>query len=224
MAQGMTHCGRSGDVATALEWIANFCPNSITYLVGFSLGAVIALNLAAEIGSRPCGKLAGVLAVGPAVDLTANRRHFDTLLGRPYDRFFVRQLWRQLLRRAARHPNSLPLSLSRRPRCLYEFDEWITAPLGGFASADEYYELTSPAPKLQGIIVPTLILAAEDDPVVCIEPLKRCCRSSSVEVMMTRSGGHLGYVAAGRHDPDRRWLDWRVVEWILGRGDAVKVT
>jgi hypothetical protein len=37
-------------------------------------------------------------------------------------------------------------------------------------------------------------------------------------VEITRSGGHLGFIGAAGVDTDRRWLDWRTVDWVLGHG------
>ena len=42
----------------------------------------------------------------------------------------------------------------------------------------------------------------------------------NVELRMTDHGGHLGFVGRGGIDPDRRWMDWRVVDWILARDRA----
>lgn len=220
LARGPTHCGRSGDAAAALERIAQLCPDSPTVLVGFSLGGAIALNLVAELGDARCGNLAAVLAVCPPVDLPANSIHFERWIARLYDHFFARRLWRQVLRRAERFPDARPVDLSRRPRRLRQVDEWVTAPLGGFASADEYYRLASAGPKLTRVEVPTVILAAEDDPVVPAELLRRFDTSATVRIVITPSGGHLGYIGRPNGDPDYRWLDWRVVDWVTGRLEA----
>jgi predicted alpha/beta-fold hydrolase len=32
---------------------------------------------------------------------------------------------------------------------------------------------------------------------------------------MTRHGGHLGFIGQPGIDPDRRWMDWRTIEWLL---------
>jgi predicted alpha/beta-fold hydrolase len=36
----------------------------------------------------------------------------------------------------------------------------------------------------------------------------------SVSVHIAEHGGHLGYVAGKTADPDRRWMDWRVIDWL----------
>jgi predicted alpha/beta-fold hydrolase len=223
LAQGTTHCGRWADAAAAVELVARLAPGSPTALVGFSLGGTIALNLAAELGAAACGNLVGLLAICSPIDLHAGKRRLDEPTGRPYDRHFVRALWPMTLRQMRGRADLPAVDWSRPPRRIHEFDHQITAPLAGFASADDYYTRTSPGPRLTEICLPTTILAAADDPVVPIRPLQQARRSDAVEVFITRHGGHLGFIGRRGVDPDRRWLDWRVVEWVLsavGRGGA----
>jgi uncharacterized protein len=214
LARGTTHCGRWADAASAIGFVAREAPGSPTTLVGFSLGGTIALNMVGESGSASCGNLVGVLAVCPPIDLHSVKRRFDAPTGRAYDRHFVSELWRKTVRRMQGWDELRSIDWSRRPRRLREFDALVTAPLAGFASVDDYYTLTSPGPRLSSIRVPTTILAAADDPVVPSEPLEQARHSDAVEVFITQHGGHLGYVGRLADDPDRRWLDWRVVEWV----------
>ena len=37
----------------------------------------------------------------------------------------------------------------------------------------------------------------------------------NVTVCMTEHGGHLGFIGRGSADADNRWMDWRVVDWLL---------
>ncbi len=216
LARGTTHCGRWADGAAAIEFVARQAPASPTALVGFSLGGTIVLNLAGELGAASCGNLVGVMAVCAPIELHSVKLKFETRGGRPYDRFFVGMLWQKTLRRMRGRDEFRTVDWSRRPHRLREFDALITAPLGGFASVDDYYTRTSPAPRLSAIRLPTTIVAAADDPVVPTEPLERAQHGSAVEVVVTQHGGHLGYVGRRGGDPDRRWLDWRVVEWVEG--------
>jgi hypothetical protein len=93
-------------------------------------------------------------------------------------------------------------------------DEMVTAPEGGFLSADDYYEKCSPGPKLAAICQPVTIVSSEDDPVVPIGPLLRSPLSSSIELITTARGGHLGFMSRRNGDPDFRWLDWRILDWL----------
>jgi predicted alpha/beta-fold hydrolase len=35
---------------------------------------------------------------------------------------------------------------------------------------------------------------------------------AALSVHLTDSGGHLGFIGRGGTDPNRRWMDWRVVD------------
>ncbi len=109
------------------------------------------------------------------------------------------------------------VEFARRPRGIYEFDDAFTAPVCGYGTADNYYRQASSLQLLPSINLPTLILAAEDDPLVLAEPLRKARLSSSTWLHLLRHGGHLGFLSRRGADPDRRWMDWRIVEWVAVR-------
>lgn len=214
LAKLPTHTGRSADIVAALHYIAELYPDATTSLLGFSLGGSQTLNMLAEAGEIRIGNLERSFVVCPPLNLPAVERHFQTPLGRFYDKFFVRLLWKQILDRWKLFPEIAPDIIPRQPSRLREIDDMVIAPSGGFKSADDYYEKTSPGPKLATIRQPVTILSSEDDPVVPAGPLLELPVSSSVKVVTTRHGGHLGFLACRNGDPDRRWLDWRIIEWL----------
>lgn len=73
-----THCGRSGDVAAALRFIAKRYPESPTFAIGFSLGGCLTLNMLAEAGRSRVGNLVRALAICPPIDLFAVEKRFDS--------------------------------------------------------------------------------------------------------------------------------------------------
>ena len=73
----------------------------------------------------------------------------------------TRTAYRQSLR-----PDLYEAGRELRPRTLREWDEMITAPYGGYVSGAEYYERSSAGPHVAAIRLPTLLLAAEDDPLI----------------------------------------------------------
>ncbi|MGE3408872.1 MAG: YheT family hydrolase [Pirellulales bacterium] len=212
------HSGRSEDAGAALRFIACLCPGSPASLIGFSLGGNIALKLMGEVGRQPIGGLDSCLAVCPPIDLMACALRLRRLDNRLYDRHFVRLLMRQIGRRPQLVPDAAMVDFARPPRRLMEFDNMFTAPVSGFGDVENYYRLCSSAQFLPRIQRPTKIIASRDDPLIPSEPFEQSPRSSHVELQMTDGGGHLGFIAGRNSDPDRRWLDWRVVEWVMGRG------
>ena len=209
-----THCGRSGDVAAALRYIAGCYPDAPTFAIGFSLGGCLTLNLLAEMGETRVGNLVRSLAICPPIDLFAVERRFNSPGGRPYDKFFVAKLWKQITDRWRRFPETAPAILPRQPKRLRQIDETVIAPSGGFTGADDYYQKTQPGPKLAAVSQPVLIIAAEDDPIVPTAPLFEYEHGAGVQIAVVPRGGHLGFIASANGDPDKRWLDWRIIEWI----------
>ncbi|MEM9704397.1 MAG: hypothetical protein AAF907_18290, partial [Planctomycetota bacterium] len=61
-------------------------------------------------------------------------------------------------------------------------------------------------------------LTAADDPLVPAEVVRSLEPGPGVRTHVASGGGHLGYVAQSPRgdnpDPDRRWIDWRVVDWL----------
>jgi predicted alpha/beta-fold hydrolase len=209
------HSGRSDDAGAAVEEIGRLCPGSPTTLLGFSLGGNIALKLLGEAAQRLPQNLDSGIAVGPPIDLVSCVEALRTPLGRIYDRYFTRMLLRRIAERKRLLPDAVTAEFHRPPRSLREFDELFTAPICGFGTAENYYRQCSAAQFLPRIRVPTWILAAHDDPMVPSGPLESAARSPSIRLHMTDRGGHIGYLARPGIDPDRYWMDWRIVEWVL---------
>jgi predicted alpha/beta-fold hydrolase len=202
----------SDDVSAALRYIARLCPHSPISLVGFSLGGNLALKLAGEAGDCPPAGLDSVVAVAPPIDLVQCSQNIQRGLNWLYDRSFVLSLHRNLRERKAHLPERL--DPSNLPPRLYQFDDQITAPLNGFADAEQYYRRSSAGPRLADVRVRTLIITAEDDPIVPASMFRKFHLSPHVRLHVTRHGGHLGFIGRAGEDPDHRWLDWRVVQAI----------
>ncbi len=214
------HSGRSDDAATALRYLGSLCPGSPVTLIGFSLGGNIALKLAGESGHNPPANLERVMAVSPPCDLSACSAWISRLRNRGYDRYFADLLRKQIIARQTKAPHVVSVEFARRPKQLREIDDWFTAPVCGFGTADNYYRTCSSAPLLADIRIPTLIVTAADDPLVQPDAVQIARRSSSVSLLVPRHGGHLGFIGSARTtDPDRRWIDWRIVEWVFADSD-----
>jgi hypothetical protein len=96
-------------------------------------------------------------------------------------------------------------------------DDRITAPHFGFHGAEHYYRTQSANQFLDRIRVPTLFIAAQDDPFVPFRiydhPAFR--QNPCLELIATEHGGHQGFLAKGR---PRLWLDHAIMEWIGAHG------
>jgi predicted alpha/beta-fold hydrolase len=108
------------------------------------------------------------------------------------------------------------------PRSIREWDEAITAPYGGYASADEYYARSSAGPYVSSLERRVLILTAQDDPLVPAASVARwpLPPSGVVEREITRTGGHVGFVAK-TPAPGRFWAAERAMRFLAGGDGSV---
>ncbi len=215
LARKPYNAGRSDDALAAVREIIRLCPGSPLAVVGFSLSANILLKLLGEDPTILPPELDRAIAVNPPVDLATSVKALDRPLARMYDRHFVKLLCRQVEQRSQRFPDE-PFLFSRKPRRLIEFDDWFTAPMSGYGNAANYYARCSAAQFVPDIKVETLILTAADDPLVPVHQFENLALPESVHMHIAPAGGHLGYLSRNGSDPDRRWMDWRVVEWVTG--------
>lgn len=208
------HSGRSDDLDAAMAAIRNLCPGSEIMLVGFSLGGNVALKWLGEAATA--ANVSRAVAVCPPVCLASSVKRLGKGLGRWYNHYFTRVCIQHVRRRQLVRPDAIVPDnwFKRLPRTLQEFDETFTAPVCGFASAADYYQRCSAQPKLASISVPTLIVAAQDDPLIPFRSLVEAPLSTSTELRSSKHGGHLGFL--GRGGPG--WLDRQVMRWLLPAG------
>jgi len=219
IARKTYHSGLTGDLRAVAGWIAARAPGSPIALVGFSLGGNLVLKLASEAAEQTVSGLDCVLAANPPIDLAACCRQMQRPENRVYDRNFVRLLRREVARLHAAFPELGPVDLARA-QSVYEFDELYTAPRHGFAGADDYYARSSAGPLIGSIVVPGLVVHAEDDPFIPAEPFRAVEFPAHLALELITSGGHLGYVSRMRWQGDRRWLDARLAAWLVARWGA----
>lgn len=218
LAQHPGHAGRSEDASAAIEALHELCPQSPCSIIGFSLGGNITLKLLGESGSQPPANLDSAVAVAPPIDLVCCGENIDRGFNRIISRTFARTLLRFVRERRQFIAGLSDVKLAPAPRSVVDFDDRVTAPLSGFDSVWDYYRKCSSLPRLNEIALPTLIITAQDDPVIPFEMFERADLSRTTTLVATPQGGHVAHYAARGSDPDRWWLDWRIIEWIRHQG------
>ena len=198
------HAGRSADLAAALQSARLRAPAAKHVIVGFSLSGSIGLLLASD---PELPQPDGILAVNPPVDLADCVTALGSGVNRLYERHFMQNLTKRLETLAREGVVQVPEGREWR-RSLWAFDDLVTAPLAGFAGAEEYYRGCSTWNRLSEISTPTVIFSSKDDPLVRVETLRSAVSSASEQVFLhlENSGGHVGYV--GR---DGNWLSDAVI-------------
>ena len=207
------HSGKTADLRAVVARLARRASGSPIALVGFSLGANLALKLAGEAADDPVPGLDCVVAANPPLDLAASCEHIGGRPNRIYDRNFLRHLRAEVARLHAAFPDLDPIDLAGA-RSLREFDEQYTAPRNGFLHAADYYARSSAGPLVPRIEVPGLVIHAEDDPFIPVGPFRSIAFPPRLALELIPQGGHLGYLSREPWCGDRRWLDARICTWL----------
>ncbi len=211
------HQGDTADLRYLLHLLRAREPDVFLAVVGWSLGGNITLKAMGEEGSHApvnCAVAASVpFRLRPCVDVL--RKGF----ARNYQNKMMNALKDQMWRKHAKvpAPPEINLELANAARDFIEWDNAYTAPLNGFADAEDYYTRSECAPFLSTIERPTLIVHSVDDPFMdpTITPGPEAL-APQVKMELTQQGGHVGFVARGRYGQPLYWLEQRIADFLQG--------
>ncbi len=231
------HSGLSADVLAVLRFFTAREHLRSVSLIGYSMGGNLVLKAAGDLGrataipgpetgapESPVPQLRSVIAISPACDLGPSADALHQSLNRIYERRFLRALLRRYRRKADLFPKMFDPARARDIHSLREFDDRITAPYSGFASADDYYHRASAARVLDRIAVPTLLLHAADDPFIRLTPKTRASIAANphLTLLEPRHGGHCAFLATP--DPasgyDGYWAEHTALRFHVGNNSG----
>ena len=207
------HSGDSEEIDWILRRLKQPHPDRPLYAVGVSLGGNALLKWLGERESSATCIVQAAAAVSAPLDLTRCGHHLGHGFNRVYSRHFLQTLKPASAALLKRFPGLFDERRLREARTVYEFDDVVTAPLHGFANADDYWRRASSKPWLNTIRVPTLILNALNDPFLPADALPRVDQASvAVTLEQPREGGHVGFVT-GRFPGKIDWLPQRLLQF-----------
>ena len=213
LSPGLYHSGLTADAKHVLHEITSVDGVSRVAIAGYSLGGNLALKLAGDYGATAPKALRAVCAVSPILEISRCVHALERPVNLIYQWNFVRGLRARMRRKAALFPGKFPVERLPHVRTVRQFDEVFTAPHFGFRDAEDYYHRASAMRVVDRIAIPTLIIAAEDDPFVPAAMFDEAAvrNNRHITTMVTRHGGHCGFVAAPGGYGDGYWAESSVV-------------
>jgi predicted alpha/beta-fold hydrolase len=201
------HSCRIAEVVGAVQRIQQLGPTQSLSLVGFSLGGNFWLRVAARAQGAGL-HLDRVVAVCPVLDPDHTLRRLEEgwVL---YRRYFIWKWRRSLRKKQAAWPGDYDLSAALRLGTLTEITEHLVCTYSGFPSLESYlhgYAIVGDA--LSGIVHPSRIIAAADDPIIPASDLARLARPAALEISCTQFGGHCGFFEGGSGST---WLEREIL-------------
>lgn len=205
------HSGESGDLRSVVDHAVLSCGSGHVALVGFSLGGNVVLKYAGE--RKPNPAVRAVVALSAPVDLSSCARALDHRRGnRLYQRRFLKTLIAKTRAKALRFPDKIDAGRLHGVRSIRDFDEHFTAPLHGFAGAEDYWTRCSALQFIPEVTVPSLLVNAWNDPLLGTPsyPVELARSLPQFHLETPAWGGHLGFQGCPYPADGQPWLESRV--------------
>jgi len=216
---GSYHSGRTDDIVRTLEWIGHRYPLLPRAAVGFSLGGnALLVHLGKRNAANHDAAITAAAAISVPYELARCADALERGFGRLYTRYFLRSLKAKLQAKAKRFPGQVP-HRALAATTMRSFDDAFTAPVHGFAGAQDYYDRCSAARFVSSVSVPTLLIQSVDDPLVpgdCL-PHEAIAANQALECTPTRRGGHVGFLHRSDGAGPTGWLESRIAEFIAAQ-------
>lgn len=204
------HSGDTGDLNQVLELVKQNTGATADAIIGFSLGGNVLLKW--------LGEQAGDAGITTAIAISVPFMLNDCALrleqgaSRFYRDYLLRKLRTSYKKKFVMTPS--PLEVDVDQLCSFrDFDHYVTAPLHGFDSVDDYYSKSSSKQYLKLIETPTLLLHAADDPFMLPATVPGESElSPSITLEISKHGGHVGFVQGAMPWRAKYWLEERIIQ------------
>lgn len=208
------HSGASEDLAAVVDHVSRTLPGVPVAVAGFSLGGNVTLKFLCEDWPTRRGVHAGIGISVPCDLRSAALRIAEVGFGWPMRRF-LRDLGPKMEAKQARFGGAFPTADWRRMRTFAEFDDAFTAPIHGFRDAEDYWARCSSLRFLPALRIPTLLLNAQDDPMLAPEcfPFDLAREHPHLFLEAPRHGSHVAFASRSDASGDC-WADVRVLDFL----------
>ncbi len=206
------HSGDTRDITYFSQQLALRFPNRPLFIVGFSLGGNVLTRYLAEQPNNPY--VAATVICAP-LHLASCSARINKGFSRVYQKYLV-----DMLRNSTKEKLALELldNLEHQQldkiKTIWEFDDYVTAPVNGFDSAADYYQKASGKQVLAQIEQPCLIIHACDDPFLDHNAIVSNAQwPSHITFEVSQRGGHVGFISGKSPFKPHYWLESRVPEF-----------
>ncbi len=182
-------------------------------LVGFSMGGNITLKYLGVNGTKIPDQIRAGVAVSAPTDLKSSAELLDWPSNRFYRKRFIGKLFKKIQIKAEMYPNRLDLDLIKKVKIWKDFDNFFSAPLGGYQNADDFYEQASAINFVGGTSVPVLVCNAHNDPILTPEcvPFELAQKHALIFAESPQTGGHVGFIVP---NDEFTWAERRALEFV----------
>ncbi|WP_321779541.1 hydrolase [Sulfurimonas sp.] len=209
------HSGKTDDALEFIDSLKNRYKNNKLFCTGYSLGGNMLLKLLGELAEQ--SPITAAISVSAPMQLDICADYIDNGFSKFYQYILVKNLNDSLREKFKTHDFKTLINLEEKDiknlKTFWDFDDAYTAPIHGFASAQDYYTKSSSKQFLKHIQTNTLIIHSLDDPFMTPKILPNKDEiSPCVKLEVHQNGGHVGFIQGSFFKP-KYYLEKRVVEF-----------
>ena len=191
------HAGFTDDIKLVIDHLKKTNPELPLFAAGVSLGGNALLKFLGENNSN-ASKLTAAIAISVPFNLETTSATFDSGFNKHvYTPYFLNSLLPKMKRYAEKFPE---FKLNPNVKTMEDFNQEYITQMFNFKDSLEYYRETSSIYYLKNIHIPTMIIQAENDPMIppSAWPAKENL-STNIRFIRLASGGHAGFVGKNRN-------------------------
>jgi predicted alpha/beta-fold hydrolase len=185
------NAANTDDVRHAINWLREKYPENKLFAAGFSLGSQLLVKYLGEEGVNT--PLSGAVSVSNPYEfeksavIVPKKPFYDIKLTRDSIRTITRQ--KHILSQHFDIEFEKVISL----RKMRQFDEHVTCKMYGYETPDHYYRDACCHQRLDHISIPTLLVNANDDPLIDPEAIPKHTDNPNLVIAVTNKGGHVSF-------------------------------
>lgn len=211
------------DMRNVVAHVRSKYPSSLLFAAGWSLGANVLTRYLGEEGDRT--PISAAAALCNPFNLPMADRNFQSGFNNIYNwnlGFSLRRIYRKhhhlFVEAAQRGEKPFKPDVAYNVSTIRDFDDAITRVAFDWPSVDAYYAGSSSADVVDRIAIPFLAVQAADDPIAPKEaiPFKALEENPNCLLVLTPTGGHLGWCSGKDGTTGAPWTDWLLVEYFTG--------
>lgn len=209
------HSGETTDLEFVIQYALAKGYTDIQ-LMGFSLGGNVTLKYVEDSGKNINPAIKKVVVFSVPMDLLACSRNIEKPENKIYLWRFLQSLKPKIEAKASQYPEHFDLDKWKQVKTFWDFDHVYTGPLHGFEGAEDYYHRSSSKYFVENITIPTLIVNAENDPLVPYQslPIDIIADLPNVWLELTEQGGHCGYRPRTFTNKGAYWSELRALSFL----------
>jgi predicted alpha/beta-fold hydrolase len=210
------HAGATEDLDTAVQHVLDRNSYTQLALAGFSIGGNLTLKYLGERGTDLPHQITKAAAISTPCDLKSCAWKLSEASNQLYLKNFLWGFRRKIRAKKQIMPDKIHDHNFHTIKTLKDYDDRYTAPIHGFADAEDYWAKCHCKQFLADIRVPTLLINALDDPFLTEEsyPYDEAEQNPDLFLETPSFGGHVGFVAL--NSDAEYWHETRVTSFIIG--------